>query len=326
MNDDRDKRRREWWHRQKTPPPLNPSNHRRKAGHDYRSTCIYMITLVVKDRSPLLGTLRASDSNHSEPWVEFTALGHEVLKLWQGIPNYHPEIKMLRLCIMPDHIHGILHVTQPLSCHLGNVINGFKKGCNDITRETLGEVLWEPDYHDRILSGKGQLDAMFQYIGDNPRRLWIKRTTPEFFTVHRDIAVGKRRLAVAGNTFLLNYPLKTAVICSRSMSNDDIDRAIYQHLVLAQRGYVFVSPCISPGEKRIMRAVFDAGFPQIVLLENGFSKMWKPSGAQFDACHRGQLLLVAPWEHHSQRTTITREQCLELNAIAQEIAAMLTLD
>ena len=326
MNDDRDRKRREWWHRQKNRPAFKPSNHRRKAGHDYRSCCIYMITLVVIDRKPLLGTLRASDCNHSEPWVEFSTIGHEILKLWHKVPDYHPELKMLRLCIMPDHIHGILHVTQPLSCHLGNVINGFKKGCNDLTRESKGQMLWEAGYHDRILSGKGQLDAMFKYIADNPRRLWTKRNHPEFFTVHRDITMGKRQLSVAGNTFLLGYPLKVAVICSRSMSDEDIEKAIIKHLALAQRGYVLVSACISPGEKRIMRATFDAGFKQIILLENGFSAMWKPNGAQFDACASGQVLFVAPWQHHNEHKSITREQCLELNAISQEIATMITLE
>ena len=326
MNNDRDSKRREWWKRQKNHPPFNPSGHRRMAGHDYRGCCIYMITLEVKERKSLLGTLRNSDNSSPNTWVEFTPIGHEVFKMWHKIPDYHPEIKMLRVCIMPDHLHGILHVTRPLSCHLGNVINGFKKGCNDVTRNIFGDVLWETGYHDRILIGEGQLDAMFKYLDDNPRRLWIKRNHPEYFTVHQHVKIGNRQVSIAGNYFLLNYPLKTAVTCSRSMSDDDIEKAIVKHLVLAQRGHVLVSPCISPGEKRIMRAAFDAGFPQIVLLENGFSKVWKPSGAQFDACARGQVLFVAPWEYHSQRTTITREQCLVLNDIAHELAAMLTVD
>jgi len=79
---------------------------------------------------------------------------------------------------------------------------------------------------------------------------------------------------------------------------------------------VLVSPCISPGEKEIMRRAFEAGFPQIILLENGISQMQKPSGRQFDACAQGRLLLLSPWEYHNDRRTITREQCLQLNALA----------
>lgn len=71
-----------------------------------------------------------------------------------------------------------------------------------------------------------------------------------------------------------------------------------------------------------MRAAFDAGVKEIVLLENGFSPLWKPGGAQFDACAKGQLLFVAPWPYHSERRKITREQCLQLNELARVIAAI----
>ena len=76
---------------------------------------------------------------------------------------------------------------------------------------------------------------------------------------------------------------------------------------------------ISPGEKEIMRRAFEAGFPQIILLENGISTMQKPSGRQFDACAEGRLLLLSPWEHHNDYRAITREQCLQLNALASKI-------
>lgn len=50
--------------------------------------------------------------------------------------------------------------------------------------------------------------------------------------------------------------------------------------------------------------------------------MWKPGGKQFDACARGQLLFVAPWPYHSERKTITRAQCMQLNELAKEIASI----
>jgi hypothetical protein len=68
-----------------------------------------------------------------------------------------------------------------------------------------------------------------------------------------------------------------------------------------------------------MRAAFDAGMPLIILQENGFTDLAKPGGQRMDACARGQLLLLAPWEHHNERTAITRNQCLTLNALAHQI-------
>lgn len=68
-----------------------------------------------------------------------------------------------------------------------------------------------------------------------------------------------------------------------------------------------------------MRAAFEEGLPIIVLLENGFTDLAKPGGKRIEACARGQLLLLAPWEHHNERLTIRRDQCLALNELSRMI-------
>ena len=86
-----------------------------------------------------------------------------------------------------------------------------------------------------------------------------------------------------------------------------------------EHGTVLVSPCISSGEKEIARAALEAGLPLIVLVENGFSPLYKPPGRYFDACAKGRLLMLAPFPYHRDRRTITREQCLTLNEWAKAI-------
>ncbi|MBR0024414.1 MAG: hypothetical protein IJP59_07370, partial [Muribaculaceae bacterium] len=109
------------------------------------------------------------------------------------------------------------------------------------------------------------------------------------------------------------------VRCSRKMTDEEIEAAKQQLKGCDNKDVVLVSPCISPGEKEIMKCGFNEGFPQIILLENGFAKHQKPQGKQFKACNEGQLLLVAPWPHHNERKTISREQCLQLNELARII-------
>ena len=223
---------------------------------------------------------------------------------------------------MPDHLHGIIHVTERLPRHLGHVINGFKVGCNRVTRELSLSPLWEEGYNDRILQGKGQLNAMFRYLEDNPRRLWTKRNHPEFFKAQQDITIGGQNVTVMGNRFLLDSPNKVVVKCSRKMTDEELEHTMTRCLMMAQRGAVLMSPRISPGEKAVMDMVHEAGFPFIQLLENGFSPMWKPGGEMFNACASGQVLLVAPWPYHSDRHTITRDQCNRLNDLAAIICTM----
>ena len=90
-------------------------------------------------------------------------------------------------------------------------------------------------------------------------------------------------------------------------------------------GVVAVSPCISPGEKHVARAVMDAGYPLIVLFPQGIpphTPEYKPYGKYFDACARGQLLILSPWEFRTTSEPLTRWQCLLLNDIAAQLAVL----
>lgn len=50
-----------------------------------------------------------------------------------------------------------------------------------------------------------------------------------------------------------------------SLTPAEIEEKRKYFMNLAQRGAVLVSPSISPGEKAIMRAAFDNGYPLILL-------------------------------------------------------------
>lgn len=320
--DNSNERRKKWI---EAHPELvaKPSMKRRKAGHDYCGVAVYMVTLCVEGRRPVLGTLHGPDEGHALPWVYPSRLGLAVKRAWQEIPQYHPQVKLLGFQLMPDHVHGIIYVTEPLPQHLGRLIQGFKKGCRDAIKQMTerDEKLWEEGYNDRILQGAGQLNRWIKYLNDNPRRLWMKRQNRELFHQLSGIVIGSTPVTIMGNRFLLDYPLKVAVRCSRRLSKEEIDRECQRYLSLASHGTVLVSPSISPGEKEVMATAFEAGFPMIVLLENGFSPFQKPGGRQFDACSEGRLLLVAPWPHHDDHRKITRDQCNTLNDLATSIAA-----
>ena len=300
---------------------LKPSMKRRRVGHDYQGRCIYMITLVVKERRPLLGTL--TGNGETEPAiVEPSPLGRAVMQSLVNIPQYYPEIAIWTFQLMPDHLHFIVFVKERIPVHLGKVINGFKVGCNRAYKELVkGELpgLWEDGYNDMILDREGQLQRMKAYILDNPRRLAIKRSHPDLFRVQRNINVGEYTFAALGNVFLLDAPCLMQVQCTRKLTPLEINATVQRFLSHAQNGAVLVSPSISPGEKAVMKAAFEHGFPVIVLQENGFAPLAKPGGRRFDACVQGRLLMLAPWEHHNDKRVIKRSQCLDLNEMARVI-------
>jgi len=51
----------------------------------------------------------------------------------------------------------------------------------------------------------------------------------------------------------------------------------------------------------------------------GRSEAVEPGGKRMEACASGQLLILAPWEHHNEKLTIKRGQCLQLNEMARKI-------
>jgi hypothetical protein len=187
--------------------------------------------------------------------------------------------------------------------------------------------LWQEGFQDTILLRRGQLKTMSRYIADNPRRLAMKRANPELFTVVATQPVaGGRSCPAIGNLFLLDRPVKRQVQISRRVSPEALADKKAELLYAAEHGAVLVSPCISPGEKEIARAALEAGLPLVVLLENGFSPLYKPPGKYFDACSAGHLLMLAPFPYHREKRTITRDQCLALNDWAETIAGETPFD
>ena len=371
--------------------PKKPSMLRRCVGHDYRGRQIYMITMVTEGRHPLFGRITgrsdAPPGAANAPSMELSELGRRVEEEWWNTTLHHPEIEVMALQMMPDHLHGILFVHKEMEKPLGMALRGFKQSCNKHYRELVlgllpaapsaalsavpsvapsavssvalptqqtqpnpqqtqpnpqqtqptaqqsqpaaprsrcGEdrshgLLFARGYNDRLLLREGQLERWLNYLNDNPRRLLLKREHPDLFRVQRNLACGPYSFSAIGNRFLLDRPLKLQVRCSRRLSEAEIQQRVSECLAAAQQGAVLVSPAISKGEKAVMRAAFDANLPLICLLENGFSELAKPGGKRMEACARGQLLLLAPWSHHNEKNTISRDQCLSLNEMARFI-------
>ena len=209
---------------------------------------------------------------------------------------------------------------------LGMVIKGFKMGCNKAywriygMNTTARKGLFELGYNDKVLLHERQLEGWKKYLDDNPRRLMVKRMTPGLFTVMLNKEVAGRRCQMVGNCFLLDIPDKVAVVVHRRYSEGDLRRLREEWLACGERGGVLVSAAISTKEKEVLREAMNRGYRIVLLRENGFPRLYKPCGESFYACSEGLLLQISPWDYHMEKKTITREQCLELNEMAERIA------
>ena len=164
--------------------------------------------------------------------------------------------------------------------------------------------IWQQDkayYHERILHAPGQLRRMIDYVKDNPRRLWLKSRNPDLFKLHRRTEAAGLSFTSMGNHFLLNWPDCQAVEMSRNATNEQIQERLRSVLAAAHNGAVTYTAAISKGEQLIARSLREQGYPLVVLLNAGFPKegspherYYKPGGVYFEACSKGQLLLLEP--------------------------------
>ena len=360
---------------------------RRDDHHDYTERRMYMISLEVEGRRPVFGRLVgnafAPKGSKDEPRIELTALGQAVQSEWMGIHDYYPQIEVMAVQMMPDHMHGILFVREQLPVHLGQVISGFKAGCRKAEKALIAAAepqptengagaiekearptengtgaiekearptekravssqqatalplqgsqvpqqgtsqayrpLFAKGYNDLILRSYDELSAWQNYLRDNPRRFLMKRARPEWLRPFFGLQIGQHSFSGIGNRELLKAAKRKAVRVSRRLTEQEIARKVERYLEEARQGTVLVSPAISPGEKRVMRAAFDAGLPTIVIMENGFTPLSKPHGEQFYACGQGTLLMLSPWEHHNEKRLLTAAQCTQMNLMALEL-------
>ena len=146
-------------------------------------------TLSVQDRPLGLVSVTAAAGLEAaaSSYIALTPAGEAVKGEFLRIGEHHPEIRPLFIQVMPDHVHFIIHVTKPMARPLGQAIAGFKAGSS---KAAIGKGgLWAEGFQDTILFHEGQLDSMFTYLRDNPRRLAVKQLFPELFRVRNDLCL-----------------------------------------------------------------------------------------------------------------------------------------
>lgn len=341
-------------------------NHKRRhRSHNYNDVGTYMVTVVVEGRKPVFGyvdgNFKATPADYDYPKTILSPLGHKVLD--EEIPKIHavfPMVDVWRVCIMPDHIHLILHVSAPLppNKNLGKVIGAFKGG---VSRAWGHGALFEEGYNDRILMRKGQLENWKAYLYSNPFRWLVRHMHQEVMQRSLCLEINGVRYGAFGNFLLLRHPEKTQVFFHRKMKDDrsvapiastpsdsaqdcslplcvsrqpDIHSRLIpteqtlfwqnEHkrlMAIAEQGDVLVTPGISECEKRIKNECLLHHHRLIHLQAEPIGNYWKPERSRFEACASGSLLILAPWKEDLQGSS-DYERFHNLNTLAENICGL----
>ena len=116
------------------------------------------------------------------------------------------------------------------------------------------------------------------------------------------------------------------VMVEAAAHGDDTGLRDYKNacVLAAQEGAIMVSPFISPEEKKIQAKLLEEGLPFICIADNGFGEYYKPADGLFEAVAAGKVLILSPWEYDPQKRHVTREECVAMNKMAEEICGGLS--
>lgn len=134
----------------------------------WHKPCIVHVTMVAKGREPIFGKLT---HNGTRAEVEKTVIGWVLINQQQRMLELCPEIKILADKVMPDHHHIVLQVRRTMTRSIKEVVRGYMQGCKAEARKMgfEGNLYDGPPYY-RVLTHKGQLQAMIYYVYANAER------------------------------------------------------------------------------------------------------------------------------------------------------------
>ena len=169
---------------------------RRAVWHNYYGKAVYMVTISKNGSCPPFGTLIYTNPN--DAYIQLSSCGEIIKKQIEITPAYHPQLKILSYVIMPDHVHLLLWLGEPLAdgidipgndgrrsfleggdgpargpgpTALPKIINAVKS----LTTRRLGEPIWQDHYYDHIIRNQRELENTRQYIRDNPVKWFLNR-------------------------------------------------------------------------------------------------------------------------------------------------------
>ena len=141
--------------------------HWQQFGTAWKGVGIYHVTIAVSSREPLLGTLVIPNDNPQEAKVDLSPLGEQVKTCIESIPARYPQIRILQLRMMPDHVHLLIEVDPQYG------INTAVRHIKGVSSHTLRTefpslksrlpTLWTNSYFVSTIGGV-PLEAVKKYI------------------------------------------------------------------------------------------------------------------------------------------------------------------
>lgn len=160
----------------------------RLKGFDYAQEGLYFLTICTHERKVIFGEIQNGE-------MQLNAAGLIAQNCWNEIPNHFPNVQLHAFVIMPNHVHGIIEITENCGIFknrnvsppkhtenkfspdfkspvktIGSIVRGFKIGVTKWMRDKTDiKTVWQRGYHNRIIKHSNAYFRISIYIKNNPK-------------------------------------------------------------------------------------------------------------------------------------------------------------
>jgi putative transposase len=159
--------------------------------YDYSQAGAYFVTVCTNGRKCLLGEVADNE-------MRLNGWGKIVQEEWLRTETVRPNVKLDAFIIMPNHLHGIIHLTNvgatrrvaptgkekicgPKMGSLGAILGQFKSVTAKrikASRRNSGVSVWQRNYYEHVIRNENELHLIREYILNNPAKWAFDKENP----------------------------------------------------------------------------------------------------------------------------------------------------
>lgn len=84
----------------------------RLQGYDYAQQGVYFVTICTENREYIFGQIL--DDGKGTKYCASTDIGRIAKQCWHEIPKHYPFVELDAFVLMPNHVHGIIRITNDI--------------------------------------------------------------------------------------------------------------------------------------------------------------------------------------------------------------------
>lgn len=180
--------------------------------YDYSKLGGYFVTVVTYNKEYLFGNIINGNVILNDP-------GQMIQEIWNDLPKYYHEVEIDSFIIMPNHVHGVIFLTDnkceknvgagPRACpksidnrdlrkkgqpqgvaptlSLPDIVHRFKtmttkQYCDGVAQNgwtPFSGKLWQRNYYEHVIRNEKELSLIREYIVNNPLKWELDKNNLE---------------------------------------------------------------------------------------------------------------------------------------------------